>query len=81
MTNKPKKHKWITEAINSGDKILSVWPSKDDLSSAEKTEKFFETIQKIGDDPRVVDVRRIDHHEYKTVFLFEINKDNETATD
>lgn len=73
--SKPKKHKWITETIKAGDVVLSVWPSKDDLSNKEKESKFFDTIQKIGDDPRVINVRKANHPDHKVVFLFDIDPD------
>jgi hypothetical protein len=78
MSNLPKKHKWITDAIEAGDRVLSVWPSKEDLTSEDKKRKFFETITKIGDDPRVMNVRRIYHPEHVAIFLFDID---ETARD
>jgi hypothetical protein len=71
--NKVRKHRWVTEAIEAGDRMLSVWPSKDDLSSDLKKRKFFEVIEKIGDDPRVINVRRIDHPDHIAVFLFDID--------
>lgn len=78
---KPKKHRWVTEAISAGDRILSVWPSKDDLSSKAKLDKFYETIEKIGNDPRVVDVRRVDHKEKSVVFFFDIDENFEASND
>ena len=69
-----KKHRWITEAINAGDKVLSVWPSKEDLASKAKMNKFFETIEVIGNDPRVVNVRRLEHKELVIIFLFDIDE-------
>jgi len=74
---KPKKHKWVTEAIKAGDVVLSVWPSKDDLSTEEKKEKFFETVEKVGEDPRVVNVRRVNHPEHIVIFLFDIDENYE----
>lgn len=75
-----KKHKWVTEAISTGDKVLSVWPSKDDVSSKAKLDKFYETIEKIGNDPRVVNVRRLDHKEKVVIYLFDIDENYEPST-
>ncbi len=72
-----KKHRWVTEAITAGDKVLSVWPSKEDLSSTIKLNKFFETVEVVGNDPRVVNVRRIDHPELVVVFLFDIDENHQ----
>lgn len=77
---KPKKHRWVTEAIQAGDVVLSVWPSKDDLSNKEKEKSFFSTIEKIGQDPRVINIRRATHPEHKVVFLFDIDPDLDDAS-
>ena len=71
---KMRKHKWITEAINAGEKVLSVWASKEDKSSKKKEKEFLDVIEKIGLDPRVKDVRRVDHPDYGIIFLFDINE-------
>lgn len=71
--DKPKKHRWVTEAINAGDRVLSVWPSKEELASKEKMKKFYDALEKINEDPRVLTVRRMDHPEYTVVFLFDID--------
>ncbi len=77
--DKAKKHKWVTEAISAGDKVLSVWPSPDEVASKAKLDKFYETIEKVGNDPRVVNVRRIDHKEKVVVFLFDIDENYEPS--
>ncbi len=69
-----KKHRWITEAINAGDKVLTVWPSKEDLASKPKMAKFFETVESVGNDPRVVNIRRVEHPDLVVVFLFDIDE-------
>ncbi len=67
------KHRWVTEAINAKEDSLSVWPSQDELASKVKLKKFFDTIEKIGGDPRVIDVKRNEHKEHKVVFVFKID--------
>lgn len=79
--SKPKKHRWVTEAISAKDRTLSVWPSQDDLASKTKLTKFYDMIQKIGDDPRVVNVRRINHKVHGVVFLFDIDENYEPPSD
>lgn len=74
---KPAKHKWVTEAIKAKENSLSVWPSIEELASKAKMTKFFDTIEKIGSDPRVTDVRRDEHKEHKVVFVFTIDVDME----
>ena len=74
---KPAKHRWITEAIKAKEGSLSVWPSKEELASEVKLAKFFDTIEKIGKDPRVTDVNRVEHKEHKVVFVFTIDVDME----
>ena len=73
--DKPRKHRWITEAIKQGEATLSVWPSEDEIQDAKKQEKFLEVISKIGNDPRVVSVRKASHPEYNIVYLFEIENE------
>lgn len=77
--NKAKKHRWVTEAIAAKDRVLSVWPSPEEIASKDKLAKFFETIERISDDPRVVNIRKIDHNEKSVVFLFDIDETNETT--
>ena len=81
MMVKPKKHKWVTEALEKDNNLLSVWPSKDDLSSDAKLTKFFDIVEKIGNDPRVVDCKRVEHKEHNVVFIFTIDKDYDQPTD
>lgn len=69
------KHKWISEAIKAKENTLSVWPSKEELESKTKMTKFFEAIEKIGSDSRVIDVNRTEHREHKVVFVFTIDVD------
>lgn len=72
LPEKPRKHRWVTEAIKSGDRTLSVWPSSDDIKNASKQKRFLETIAKVGSDPRVVKVEKHPHDEYSVVFLFHL---------
>jgi hypothetical protein len=72
IPDKPRKHPWVTEAINSGDAILSVWPSKDDIKTEVKQERFLETVAKVGNDPRVFKVEKHPHDDYNVVFTFHI---------
>ena len=74
---KTDKHKWVTEAIKAKENSLSVWPSAEELASKTKMNKFFDTIETIGSDPRVIDVRRDEHREHKVVFIFTIDVDME----
>lgn len=72
LPNKPRKHKWVSEAISAGDAVLSVWPSPDDIKTPVKRKRFLETIAKVGNDPRVVRVERAPHDVYSVVFLFHL---------
>jgi len=72
---KPRRHRWVTEALNAGDNQLSVWPSPDDLKTEMRRNRFLETIAKIGNDPRVVDVNRHLHDQYSVVYVFELIDD------
>lgn len=74
-SEKPRKHRWVTETINSGDSILSVWPSPDDIKTPAKRKSFLETIGKVGSDPRVVKVEKHLHDVYGVVFLFHLIDD------
>ena len=76
---KPKKHRWITETLKTKQRVLSVWPSKDDLVSEKKMDKFYKTIERISDDPRVVNIRRIYHKIHGAVFLFDIDEHHEPS--
>jgi hypothetical protein len=67
------KHKWVTESINAKQESLSVWPTQEELANKVKLKKFFQTIEKIGSDPRVIDVERKEHLEHKVVFIFKID--------
>lgn len=73
IPTKPRKHRWITQAIGQGVDTLSVWPSKDDLSSESKQEKFLEVITKIANDPRVTKIEKVTHEEHNWIFLFRID--------
>jgi hypothetical protein len=75
LPEKPRRHRWVTEAISRGDSKLSVWPSPDDIQSESKKKRFLETIAKVGNDPRVVSVEKHLHDEYSVVFLFHLNDD------
>lgn len=73
LPDQPRKHRWITETIVSGDTTLSVWPSPDDIKTQAKRQRFLETIAKVGNDPRVVKVERHLHDINGVVFLFHIS--------
>lgn len=73
LPDQPRKHRWVTEAINSGDAILSVWPSPDEIKTPVKRQQFLETIAKVGSDPRVVKVEKHLHDVNGVVFLFHIS--------
>lgn len=75
LPEKPRKHRWVTEALNSGDTKLSVWPSPKDLGSESKRQRFLETIAKVGNDPRVVNVERHLHDVYSVVYVFDLRND------
>lgn len=74
LPDKPRKHRWVTEALSSGETQLSVWPSPDDLKNKKKEERFLETIAKVGNDPRVVNVERHLHDQYSVVYVFELQQ-------
>lgn len=73
LPDRPRKHRWITETISSGDTTLSVWPSPDDVKTSAKRQSFLETIAKVGNDPRVIKVERHLHDINGVVFLFHIS--------
>lgn len=73
LPDKPRRHRWITEALEAGENRLSVWPSPDDLKNEAKKQRFVETIAKIGNDPRVVNVERHPHDQYSVVYVFELD--------
>lgn len=72
LPDKPRKHRWVTEALEAGESKLSVWPSPDDLKSAKKKQRFLETIAKVGNDPRVTNVERHLHDQYSVVYVFDL---------
>lgn len=72
LPEKPRKHRWISEALKNGDETVSVWPSPDDLKTPKRRERFLETIAKVGNDPRVVKVEKHPHDIYSVVFLFHL---------
>ena len=74
-TQKPRKHRWVTEALNEGETFLSVWPSPNELKNSTTKKKFLDTIEKIGNDPRVEDVSKRDHDRYQVVYVFSLSKD------
>ncbi len=73
LPEKPRKHRWVTEAIGSGDSTLSVWPSPDDIKTEVKRKRFLETIAKVGSDPRVIKVEKRLHDVHSVVFLFHLS--------
>ena len=75
LPDKPRKHRWVTQALNSGDTKLSVWPSPKDLVSESKKQRFLETIAKVGNDPRVVNVERHLHETHSVVYVFDLRDD------
>ena len=70
LPDKPRKHRWVTEAISLGDSTLSVWPSPDDIKTPAKRQRFLETIAKVGNDPRVMKIEKRRHDVHSVVFLF-----------
>ena len=72
LPDKPRKHPWVSSAIAAGELKLSVWPSTDDLKTEVKKTRFLETIAKVGNDPRVVDVKRHPHDTHGIVFVFDL---------
>ena len=72
LPDKPRKHPWVSSAIAAGEFKLSVWPSKDDLKTETKKTRFLETIAKVGNDPRVTDVKRHPHETHGIVFVFDL---------
>jgi len=70
---KPRKHRFVTEAIAAGEDTVTVWPSPDDLKTPAKRESFLGTIAKVGNDPRVVKVEKHLHDVNGVVFLFHIS--------
>lgn len=72
LPEKPRKHKWVTEALAAGDNKLSVWPSPDDFKTDSKKKQFLETIAKIGNDPRVTNVNKFDDDEHVVVYVFDL---------
>lgn len=75
IPEKQRKHRWVTEAIADSQAVLSVWPSPDEIKDAKKQEHFLETIAKIGNDPRVTNVRKASHDEHHIVYLFDLDPD------
>ena len=72
LPDKPRKHRYVTEAITSGESAVTVWPSPDDLKTPAKRKSFMETIAKVGNDPRVVRIEKYPHDIKHVVFLFHI---------
>jgi len=72
IPEKPRKHPWVSSAITAGESRLSVWPSPDDLKTEVKKTRFLETIAKVGNDPRVSDVKRHPHEVHGVVYVFDI---------
>lgn len=71
--NKPRRHPWVTEALTNNEKTLSVWPSPEEITNPDKQAKFFESIGKIGNDPRVSDVERRPHPDFGVIYIFKID--------
>lgn len=77
MNNKPRRHRWITEAINQGKWALSVWPTEEEINNPKENEKFMNSIAKIGNDPRVIGVEKISHPTHDIVYVFTIGEQHE----
>ena len=75
IPEKPRKHRWVTEALSAGDLTLSVWPSPDDIKNQTKQDRFLETIAKVGNDPRVAKVERHTHETHNVVYIFHLKND------
>ncbi len=75
LPDKPRKHRWVTEAINSGDITLSVWPDEEDLKTDKTKESFLGVIAKVGNDPRVTKVEKHGHDIHQVVYLFYLSDD------
>lgn len=73
IPDRPRKHRWVTEAISQGELILSVWPSPDEITNKAKQKRFLETVAKVGNDPRVTNVRKVPHDDYTVVYLFDLD--------
>jgi len=73
LPEKPRRHRWVTEALNTGDSTLSVWPSPDDIQNEKKRERFLETVAKVGSDPRVTWVEKFPHDVHTVVYLFHLS--------
>jgi cytochrome P450 len=72
IPDRPRKHRWVTEALSQGSETVSVWPSPDDLKTDKRRRRFMETIAKVGNDPRVKDVTKHRHDVYSFVFVFHL---------
>lgn len=75
LPDKPRKHRWITEAINAGDLTLSVWPDEADLKTEKTKEGFLGVIAKVGSDPRVTKVEKHRHDKHHVIFVFSLSDD------
>lgn len=75
LPDKPRKHKWVTEALSEGKNKLSVWPSPSDLKTDSSRDRFMQTIAKVGNDPRVQKVEKHMHDVHSVVFLFHLVDD------
>lgn len=69
---KPRKHRWVTEALKANVNVLSVWPSEGEVKSKSGQKKFMGVIEKVGNDPRVTKVEKKQHEEHGEVFLFHL---------
>jgi hypothetical protein len=70
LPDKPRRHRWVTEAIKAGEEKMSIWPSPDEVTNEKKKQHFLETIAKVGNDPRVINIEKHFHDTYSVVFLF-----------
>lgn len=72
IPKKPRKHRWVTEALAAGETTLSVWPSPDEVKIERKEKNFLAVIAKIGNDPRVVKIDKRANDQYHVVYLFHL---------
>ncbi len=76
LPDKPRKHRFVTEAIDEGQTFVTVWPSEDDLKTPAKRQSFLGTIMKVGNDPRITKVEKYLHDVNgvdEVVYLFHIS--------
>lgn len=65
--SKPRKHRFVTECIKAGHSTMTVWPS-----DGEQSADYEAKVEKIKNDPRVVNVSAAPAH--ANGFVFTIDK-------